>query len=347
MASSGRGLWGKFWGQLDAATYRYGLIQSMRTSDRGDLDLWLGDWARVRGHRPVVSYAQGPPGTDARSVANHRDLIQRLAGPTNYYKLVVAASYRLNLGLPKFANSDQIIVGSQWSRDCLHHNYGISSTRTHAIPYPIDVNEFRPSKRNRDLSSPLSLLWLGRFVPRKRLDLFLDGLAIAIRQGSDVNALIVGQSGFVPNYERLIESFSFPDRIEHRQSVPRSEVPMLISECDVMCQPSDEENFGSSVAEALACGIPAIVGATNGTGDYICERSTRLVDDKPETMAAAIVAMADAKKRGDLTDPDPSRLTAEKFFDPERVIDQLEAVLKIAVESGPSSDSSHLRAVAH
>jgi glycosyltransferase involved in cell wall biosynthesis len=97
-----------------------------------------------------------------------------------------------------------------------------------------------------------------------------------------------------------------------------------------MCQPSDDEDFGSSVAEALGCGIPAIVGATNGTGDYICKRSIRLADDNPQTMAAAIVAMADAKKRGELVDPMPSRHIAERWFDPDKVTDQLEAVLRIA-----------------
>jgi glycosyltransferase involved in cell wall biosynthesis len=172
---------------------------------------------------------------------------------------------------------------------------------------------------------------LGRFVPRKRLDLFLDGLAFAIRSGCDVEAWVIGQSGFVPNYEKLIEEFPYPDRLWHRPSIPRAEVPMLLSTVDVMAQPSDEENFGSSVAEALACGLPVIVGKTNGTGDYICQRSVRLEDDRPETFAGAIVKLAEDKRKGILRDVEPSRHVAESHFDVTRVGESLRRVLGDAI----------------
>ncbi len=340
VSPTGRGLWGRLWGSVDAASYNRILVRRMRGTAKGDLDLWLGDWAHGRGRRPVVSFVQGCPGTDARSIVKHRDLIARLAGRTKLMQLRAYTSYRLRWGLPSFASSDHVIVGSQWSRSSLQVHYGLDPAITHAIPYPIDLRSFSPVGPKHVTSGPLKLLWLGRFVPRKRLDLMLDGMNLAIRQGCDVRASIIGQSGFVPNYERLIEEFEFPDRIEHRSSVHRTKVPNLLHESDVMCQPSDDEDFGSSVAEGLACGIPAIIGATNGTGDYICQRSIRLVDDHPETMAAAIVAMADAKKRGELMDTEPSRSTAEKFFDPERVTDQLEAILKLAVDSSQSRAGS-------
>lgn len=331
MAPSGNGLWGRLWGSFDSATYNHGLVRKMRAKNGGDLDFWLGDWARGRGKRPVVSFVQGPPGTDARSVGRRRELIERLAGKLAWLKLAAFAKWRLSLGLPKFKHSDHIIVGSEWSRRHLIDQYDLPATRVHALPYPIDLQMFRPSREHRLTNEPLRLFWLGRFVPRKRLDLFLDGLALAIRGGCDVEAWVIGQSGFVPGYERLLEEFPFPDRLKRWASVPRDDVPEILSKVDVMVQPSDEENFGSSVAEALACGVPAIVGATNGTGDYICDRSIRLVDDKPETMAAAIVAMADAKKRGVLVDRKPSRMIAEKYFDPEIVTDRLEEILRLAI----------------
>ena len=335
LSPSGSGLWGTFWGRVDARSYNQGLVRAMNDQEHGHLDLWMGDWARGRSKkRPVVSFVQGAPGTDARSIEQHKQQIVELAGRGKYEQLRILARLRLGIGLPPFSVSDHVIVGSQWSRGLLIDRYGLAANRVHACPYPIDLASFVPGAP-RPSDEPLRLFWLGRFIPRKRLDLLLDGLAMAIDRGLDVEAWIVGRSGLVPGYEKLIQRFPFPERLQHWSSVPRTDVPHMLSQVDVMVQPSDEEDFGSSVAEALACGIPAIVGQTNGTGDYVCERSVRLVDDDPATMADAIERMAEAKQRGELAGRQPSRDVAEKWFAPARVVDRLEQILRLA-----ASDSS-------
>jgi len=300
----------------------------MRKESQSDLDLWLGDWSRGRANRPVVSYVQGPTGTDAQSIGPHRTLIERIAGKKTWFKLAAYARWRLGPGLPCFQHSDHVILGSQWSHHKMIEKFGYAAAHCLALPYPIDLQMFRPARDRRSSSDRLRVLWLGRFVPRKRLDLFLDDLAMAIKDGCDVEAWVVGRSGFVPNYETLLDEFDYPEQLKHWPSIPRSDVPAILADVDVMVQPSDNENFGSSVAEALACGVPAIVGATNGTGDYICDRSIWLADDRPEALAAAMVQMAKAKQNGELTDPTPSRQAAEHWFAPERVVDQLEAILQ-------------------
>lgn len=326
----GLGLWGQFCGSIDSWTYHRGLVRSMRRCDDAEVDLWLGDWARGRTLRPTVSFVQGPPGTDARSIERHREEIVELAGVAMFGKLAALARWRLSFGLPRFSNSDLIIVGSEWSRNHLTSEYGVDSDRVHILPYPIDLQMFRPMGKSRNPDERLRLLWLGRFVPRKRLRLFLDALAIAIREGCDVEAWVVGQSGFVPNYEVLINGFEFAERLKHWPSLPRADIPSLIADVDVLVQPSDEENFGSAVAEALACGIPAIVGATNGTGDYLCDRSVRLTDDGPETLAKLIFDFAIKKSEGILADRKPSRIAAERYFEPRRIAEGLDNLLALA-----------------
>ncbi|HBJ39136.1 MAG TPA: hypothetical protein DDZ51_31195 [Planctomycetaceae bacterium] len=329
----GMGLSRTLLGRMNAWAYNRGLVRAMGIASDGDVDLWLGDWAHGRARRPVISFVQGPPGTDAESIAKHRELIERLAGKVAYCKLRAYALWRLSFGLPPFHFSDAVIVGSEWSRRRLIARFGLSPGRVHAVPYPIDLQAFAPPKGRRSPSGRLRLLWLGRFVPRKRLDLMLAGLEAAIRDGCDVELWVVGQSGFVPNYERLLDKFRYSDRIKHWGYLSRETVPDIIHDVDVMVQPSDDENFGSSVAEALACGVASIVGATNGTGDYVCERSIRLDDDQPQTLARAIMEMSQRKKLGLLEDPAPSRAAAEANFSPKSVCLRLEAILKLTAES--------------
>ena len=79
----------------------------------------------------------------------------------------------------------------------------------------------------------------------------------------------------------------FPiSRLTWKKAIPRQEVPSLLRAHGVIVQPSNEEDFGSSVAEAQACGLPVIVGLTNGNADYLCSRDIHLKDDRPKTLAA-------------------------------------------------------------
>jgi glycosyltransferase involved in cell wall biosynthesis len=324
----------------DTANYNRLLVSLMRNENRRrsyDMCLWMGDYASgaVPG-LPTVSFAQGPPGTDARSVLRQRDEIRRLCGNWQTLKWTTLAQLRLSrVGLPGFHYSNHFIVGSEQSRRTLGRLYGIDSSRVSVLPYPIDLRLFNP-----DTPSPLSesgflrLLSLGRIVPRKRLDLLLQGAAIAIGRGVDVRLTVVGRVGFVRGYERLIKSFQFPDRLTWLQDVPRKEIPELIKRHDVLGQPSDEENFGSSVAEAQACGLPVIVGATNGNADYLCSRDIHLADDQPETFARAVDEMWRRKRVNHLGDAMVSRRAAEEHFDIDRVVDRLIRVLEsVAVRS--------------
>lgn len=320
--------------RVDCATYERLLLKKMRQEHetrRYDLCLWLGDYApgRVK-DLPMISFAQGPPGTDARSIVARYEEIKTLAGPRKALQWLMLARLRLSsIGLPALKHSDHIIVGSQQSKKTLHQVYGVEAERISTLPYPIDLNMFRPTEESAGTNEELRVLWLGRIIPRKRLDLYLQGLERAIRMGLRVKATIVGGTGFVPGYEKLIDAFPFPDRLRWIKSMPRTEVPALLGQHDLLAQPSDEENFGSSVAEAQACGLPVIVGHTNGNADYLCERDTHLVDDTPETFAHALMEFG-SRMPGS---PMSSRTVAEQHFDLGRVTGRITDILQTAVRS--------------
>jgi glycosyltransferase involved in cell wall biosynthesis len=326
-------------GIVDSATYNRLLVRRIRESHAEnpfDLCLWLGDFAKdgVPGI-PTVSFAQGPPGTDARSLLSRFEEISRLAGSRKAIKFAAMARLRLSaVGLPNLPASDRFIIGSRQSQRTLETLYGVPTSAITCLPYPIDLAMFNLPVEPAEPATieqpagPLRCLWLGRVVPRKRLDLFLDAAALAIRSRVDLRLTIVGGVGFVPGYERLIEAFPFPERLQWTKFLPREEVPALLHRHDLLAQPSDEENFGSSCAEAQACGLPVIVGATNGNADYLCSRDLHLTDDRPETLSRAFAEFARRKCEGAWGDPLESRRCAEQYFDLNLVTDQLLATLR-------------------
>ena len=317
----------------DSHTYHRLLVKTItehHAKRAFDLVLWLGEYARGRVEGiPSISFAQGPPGTDARSILRHYDQIRALAGPLPAWRWKWMAKFRLSpAGLPPLRYSDQILIGSGQSRETLEKIYGVPGEKIHALPYPIDLETFRVANCAPEKEGPLRCLWLGRIIPRKRLDLFLDGAARAIREGVDLRLTIVGGVGFVKGYSKLIRRFPHPERIDWRPFLPRTEVPELLHKQDVLIQPSEEENFGSSVAEAQACGLPVIVGRTNGNADYLALGDIHLGDEEPETLSKALRVMADRKKMRTETDRARSRECAEANFALAKISDRLGEMLR-------------------
>jgi glycosyltransferase involved in cell wall biosynthesis len=179
-------------GQIAHRVFAGGIMREMRrrhAEQPYDVQLWLGDWAwgRLR-DVPVVSWVQGPPETDARSIVRHKRQFRELCGLRSYLPLRAYAAYRGTVGLPRFDHTDLFIVGSAWSREFLS-GYGISPEAIHALPYPTDLKQFSPADDEAPAADRPTVLWLGRTVPRKRLDLFLGACAQLIQGGRDIDVL--------------------------------------------------------------------------------------------------------------------------------------------------------------
>jgi glycosyltransferase involved in cell wall biosynthesis len=326
---SGVPLVGKLASINDARRYNVLIVDAIKKEQNRkgyDAVLWMGDYARGNVPSiPSISFVQGPPGTDARSFLSRFHEIRKLSGAVVALKWRLLAKMRLSrMGLPNFTFSDLFIVGSGQSKSTLQEVYGVESQRISVIPYPIDLANFNVIDSDESTSeSQLRIIWLGRVVPRKRLDLFLEAAALLIREGLNIQLTIVGGVGMIPQYKKMIDAFEFQKQLNWIPSLPREQIPQLLRDHHILVQPSDEENFGSSVAEAQACGLPVVVGKTNGNADYLCSQDIHLGDDKVDTLAMALRTAYTRKQNGKLGNKGESRANAERHFDIRVVEKQL------------------------
>ena len=299
------------------------------------VQLFLGTWSfgRVRG-LPTVSWIQGPPGTDGRSISRHaRDLI-RLCGIPRYVVLRIYAAYRETFGLPPFKHSDVVVCGSNWAAEALR-SYLPAGTVVETLAYPVDLNAFSPGSMPGK-EQPHEVLWLGRSVPRKRLDLFLLACEQLILSGRNIQVrVVVSGFGFAPGYRQFLANFPYPDRLIVVDSVPRSEVPELLRRATVLVQPSEDENFGSAVAEALACGTPVVLGPTNGTGDYVGDGGVIFSRYDASAVAAAVATVLDGVAADPTAWPARARTAANTAFDVGILVDRLESIVRRAIVNMP------------
>ncbi len=278
---------------------------------------------------PVISWVQGPPKTEWYFIHKHRKTLISLCGIGLYIKLRIFYVFKAIWARSETRNSDILICGSQWSKEQLVI-YGVKPEAIKVLPYPIDTSLFKlndfPKDKKEDDSKVF--LWLGRIDLRKRLDLLLEAYRLVLQERQDVKLKIFGGFSYAKDLKKLIDRFEFPEYLEYQPSIDRSQVPELMAQCDILIQPSEGENFGSSVVEALCCGLPVIVGPTNGTKDYISPSSWVFEHYEPQSLKNAMLQAIEAIEQDREKLALEARQTAEENFSVSRVVDRLEDIFQ-------------------
>jgi len=297
------------------------------------LTLFLGlpSYFRIK-NIPSISWLQGTFHTEWESIKKLKDPIISLCGLREYVILQAFYTYSSLMNRKIYKFTDVFICGSQWSQENLSL-WGLDKKNIKVLPYPIDVTFFQPNglaRENQD--NKKVFLWLGRIVPRKRLDLLLEAFKELLKEDYNIHLIIIGQFSYAKGYKKLIEEFEFPEHLHYQENISRLDVPELMNSVDMLIQPSESENFGSSVAEALSCGVPVIVGSTNGTKDFIGSYSWIFEEYSLEslkiTMKIAIEAMDKNREEISLQ----ARITAEREFNILKVVDNLENIFEEALK---------------
>lgn len=142
------------------------------------------------------------------------------------------------------------------------------------------------------------LLYAGRLIPEKRLDLLLRAVAILPPPPEGVIQLgIVGDGTERQSLESLSRELGLGQRVKFFGRLPAIEdMWHLLAHADLAVQPSRREGFGLFPLEALALGKPVIYCAAeeNAIGDVVRhEREGLCTEPTPEALALAIARLLD------------------------------------------------------
>jgi len=143
---------------------------------------------------------------------------------------------------------------------------------------------------------PLTLLGLGRFVPKKGFDVLVKACRILAGEGVALECTIAGDGPEMPQLQKLAAGLpvKFPGAVANR------DVPALLRETEIFvlpCQISedgDRDGIPVVLMEAMAQGICAVSGDLPTIRELICDnRNGCLVPPgDPESLAACLRMLA-------------------------------------------------------
>ena len=133
-------------------------------------------------------------------------------------------------------------------------------------------------------------LFLGRISWKKGLDRLIEAMArvpeaTLVAAGND-------DEGYWPRMAELAKSLGIEHRVRRVGYVEGAEKASLIRGAACFVLPSRSENFGNSVLEAMACGVPVVVTPEVGLAEVVRATRSGLVESgEPEKLAAAIASL--------------------------------------------------------
>ena len=111
----------------------------------------------------------------------------------------------------------------------------------------------------------LQVLWAGRMVGWKRVDLLIDAVACLRREGRDCQLTLVGSGARETTLRRQVDRLGLGRHVTFRPSVPIADMRGLMREAEIYVLPSNGyEGWGAVINEALSEGCCVI--ASRGAG---------------------------------------------------------------------------------
>jgi 1,2-diacylglycerol 3-alpha-glucosyltransferase len=236
--------------------------------------------------------------------------------------LVEAAALQLSTRFA--ARADAVIAPSVLVRDQLRAR-GVT-VPIEVVPTGVDLTCFRPADRataRRELGLPAGdplVLYVGRLDREKSVDrvlLAFDRLGGTL---SRAQLWLVGQGTETESLRRIAGRLSAGDRVHFAGVRAHESLAAWYQAADLFLFASETETQGLVLAEAAACGLPAVAVTAPGCDEVVRDGETGILTkaDPAALAEAAIGLLLDAERRAAMGVR--ARQVAEHAFDVERQI---------------------------
>jgi glycosyltransferase involved in cell wall biosynthesis len=213
---------------------------------------------------PVVVHPEVHATGELRWHARERALAAGSESEARYVAVHAMLGARSAVQRADISRADAVIAPARRFAELLCDDCAVAPERIRVVPNPVDETTFRPAG-GPDRAAPRRLLFVSRIAVRKGVEAIVAlSHRIADLEGRVV-VDVLGDRSLWSDYRHLLTGLHPGTAVAHGH-VPNGALRARLQTATAVLQPSRYEPFALTVAEALACGTPAItsdeVGAT-------------------------------------------------------------------------------------
>ena len=159
-----------------------------------------------------------------------------------------------------------VIFTSEEERLQARKSFWLYRAREKVSPLGVEASSISPNAKSEFLShypqlrNTRNFLFLGRLHPKKGCDILLDAFArLSSRESTSLLLAGPDQIGWEANLRNQAAGLNLTDRVVFTGMLQGNMKQGAFASADAFVLPSHQENFGISVVEALAAGVPVLI----------------------------------------------------------------------------------------
>jgi len=150
----------------------------------------------------------------------------------------------------------------------------------------------------RTSSDKINLLWIGRILPRKGLNLAIEAIG-CLPDNFDFHFTIVGDGHLKVNAKHLVQQSKFASRVTFLGRVPHESLDGIFRQSHILLFPSLIDSCPMQIFESFAFGLPVVTLDHQGMKEQVSETRGKKIRvgeniNYPEELANAILSICES-----------------------------------------------------
>jgi glycosyltransferase involved in cell wall biosynthesis len=178
----------------------------------------------------------------------------------------------------------------------------------------VDTEVFTP--RNHIEPDKKQVLFVGRFVPVKNIELLINAFENIQRIHPSAELVLVGEGPQEDELKKRVEEQNLSETVQFMGYIPNDDLPKFYRNATVVALSSRSESYGITLLEAMSCGVPVVAPDIGVIPDIVDENENGLLYQRgsvAELTDALDEILSDIKLRRSYSQA--ARTKAVKYFD--------------------------------